>query len=104
MDNKVNSEIIIHWEVDKNVKLIRKLPSNDKLYPARSTKFLLLVFWNYQDMKGFRATAFDRRTRKPLMINGAAEYKAEVNIRRPNPLPRLVVTSARTYYNSVSHS
>lgn len=90
----MNSEITLRWEVDENINLIKKIPQNNRLYSARATKFLLLVFWNYQDMKEFRATAFDKRTKQPLMINGKAEYKGQVYLRRPNPLPRLVVTAA----------
>ena len=93
----MNSEIIVRWEVDDNIKLTMKEPENDRIYLPRATKFLLLMFWNYQDMKGFRATAFDRRTKKTLMINGAAEYRGQVHLRRPNPLPRLVVTAARKF-------
>ena len=93
MENKVNSVITLRWEVNDNINLIKKIPDNNRAYSPRVTKFLLLIFWNYQDMKEFRATAFDKRTKKPLMINGVAEYKGQLTLKRQNPLPRLVVTT-----------
>ena len=97
----MNSEITLRWEIDDNINLIKKIPENNRLYSPRATKFLLLVFWNYQDMKEFRATAFDKRTKKPLMINGVAKYKGQVTLRRLNPLPRLVVTAPGKFVSDI---